>query len=325
MNLPRRQFLRLAAAAVAAPAVSSAAWAQAYPARPVRIIVGFPAGGTTDVVARLLGQWLSERLGQPFVVENRPGANTNLATEAVVRAPADGYTILLVTMSNVVNTTLYDKLSYDFIRDIVPVASVMRTPLVLEVIPTVPASTVPAFIAYAKANPGKITMGSFGTGSIGHLSGEMFKMMTGIDMVHVPYRGSVPMLTDMLAGQVHVAFDNIPASIGHIRAGKLRPLAVTSAERSQALPDIPTVGEFLPGYEVSALVGFGVPRNTPPEIVDRLNREINVGLADPKVSARLTDLGGTVVAGSAGDYAKALAGEIEKWAKVIKSSGVKAD
>ena len=325
MRLPRRQVLQLVTAAVAAPAVSSAAWAQSYPLRPARIIVGFAAGGTTDVVARLLGQWLSERLGQPFVVENRPGANTNLATEAVVRAPADGHTILLVTMSNVINVTLYERLNYDFVRDITPVASVMRTPLVLEVIPAIPANTVPAFIAYAKANPGRVTMASFGNGSLGHLSGELFKMMTGIDLVHVPYRGSAPMLTDLLAGQVHVAFDNIPASIEHIRAGKLRPLAVTTAARAQALPDIPTLGEFLPGYEVSALVGFGVPRNTPAEIVDRLNKEINAGLADPRISARLTELGGTVVAGSPADYARGLAEEIEKWAKVIKSAGAKPD
>ena len=325
MRLPRRQFLQFAGAAVAAPALSPAAWSQTYPSRPVRMIVGFPAGGTTDIVARMVAQWLTERLGQPFVVENRPGANTNLATEAVVRAPADGHTILLLTMSNVINVTLYDKLSYDLVRDIAPVASVMRTPLVLEVIPAVPANTVPEFIAYAKANAGKITMASFGNGSLSHLSGEMFKMMTGIDMVHVPYRGSAPMLTDLLAGQVHMAFDNMPASIGHIRAGKLRPLAVTTAARSPALPDIPSVGEFLPGYEVSALVGFGVPRNTPAEIVDKLNKEINLGLADPRISTRVTDLGGTVVAGSPADYAKNLADEIEKWAKVIKFSGVKPD
>jgi tripartite-type tricarboxylate transporter receptor subunit TctC len=325
MSLARRQFLQLAAAAVAAPTMSSVARAQAYPARPVRIIVGFPAGGTTDIVARLVGQWLTERLGQPFVIENRPGANTNLATEAVVRAPADGHTILLTTMSNVINVSLYDKLGYDFTRDIAPVASVMRTPLVLEVIPAVPVNTVPEFIAHAKANLGKIAMASFGNGSLSHLSGELFKMMTGVDMVHVPYRGSAPMLTDMLAGHVHVAFDNIPASIAHIRAGKLRPLAVTTAERSRSLPDIPTLGEFLPGYEVSALVGFGVARNTPAEIVDTLNREINAGLADPKITARLTDLGGTLVTGSAADYAQRLATEIEKWAKVVKFSGVKPD
>jgi tripartite-type tricarboxylate transporter receptor subunit TctC len=325
MNLERRSFLQLAAAGAAAPALNSAAWAQTYPARPVRIVVGFPAGGTTDLVARLIGQWLSERMGQPFVVENRPGANTNLATESVLRAPADGHTILLTTMSNVVNATLYDKLSYDFARDIAPVSSVMRTPLVLEVIPAMPTRTVPEFIAHAKANPGTIAMGSFGTGSIGHLSGEMLKMMTGIDMVHVPYRGSAPMLTDMLAGQVQVAFDNIPASIGHIRAGKLRPLAVTTVERSPALPDIPTVGDFLPGFEVSALVGFGVPRNTPAEIVDKLNREINAGLADPKIAARLIELGGTVVAGSSADYARNLGSEIAKWAKVIKFAGVKPE
>ena len=299
MKLPRRKFLHLAAGAAALPAVSRVAWAQAYPTRPVRIIVGLPPGGATDIVARLIGQWLSERLGQPFVIENRPGAGTNIGTEAVVRAPPDGYTLLLVGRRNAINATLYDKLNFNFIRDIAPVAGIIRVPLVMVVNPSVPAKTVPEFIAYAKANPGKINMASAGIGTPGHVAGELFKMMAGVDMVHVPYRGAAPALTDLLGGQVQVMFGTTVSSIEHIRAGKLRALAVTTATRSEALPDIPTVGEFVPGYEASAVFGIGAPRNTPAEIVDKLNKEINAALADPKIKARLADLGGAVLAGLA--------------------------
>jgi tripartite-type tricarboxylate transporter receptor subunit TctC len=325
VRIGRRDLLKFAGAALAAPAVSSVTWAQSYPTRPVRIIVGFPAGGTTDIAARLVGRWLSEHLGQQFVVENRPGAATNIATQAAVRAPADGHTLLLVTMANVVNTTLYEKLNFNFIRDISPVASLMRTPLVLEVIPAMPVKTVAELIAYAKANPGKITMASFGNGSISHLSAELFKMTTGSNFLHVPYRGSAPMLTDLLGGQVQAAFDNVPASLEHIRTGKLRALAVTTAARSEALPDTPTIGEFLAGFEVSALVGLGVPRGTPIEIIERLNREINMGLASPTIRAAISELGGAVVSGSQTDYGNMLRSETEKWAKVIKFAGMKPD
>jgi tripartite-type tricarboxylate transporter receptor subunit TctC len=289
------------------------------------LIVGFPPGGATDVLARIIALWLSERLGQQFVVENRPGAATNIATEAVVRAQADGYTLLVVTSANTVNGALYDKLSYDFVSDIAPVAGLARTPLVLLVIPSVPASTVDQFVTYAKASPGTITMASFGNGSISHLAGELFKLMTGTDMTHVPYRGSTPMLTDLLGGQVQAAFDSVPASIEHIRAGKLRPLAVTPAVRSPALPDIPTLGELLPGYEVSGLIGIGAPKNTPTEIIERLNKEINAGLADPKIRERLADLGGMVLAGPPSQYGKILLDEIEKWTKVIRTANIKAN
>ncbi len=325
MKLPRRQFLRLAAGAAALPAVSRIARAQNYPTRPVRIIVGFSAGGTTDIGARLIAQWLSERLGQPFVIENRPGVGTHIATEAVVRAPADGYTLLMVTGANAINTTLYDKLNYNFVRDIAPIASVIRSPFVLEVYPAVPVKTVPELITYAKANPGKINMASFGTGSASHLSGEMFKTITGIEMVHVPYRGSAPMLIDLLSGQVQLAFDNLPASIEQIRAGKLRPLAVTTATRSEALPDIPTLGEILPGYEASAWIGVGAPKNTPVEIIDKLNKEINAALADPKIKARFTDLSGSVLSGSTADFATLIAAETEKWGKVIRAANIKPE
>ena len=321
----RRQFLHLAAGAAALPAVSRIARAQTYPTRPVRIIVGFPPGGAADIAARLMGQWLSERLGQPFVIENRPGAGSNIATEAVVRAPADGYTLLLVSTSNAINATLYDKLNFNFIRDIAPVAGIIRVPHVMEVNPSVPAKTVPEFIAYAKANPGKINMASAGIGAAPHVSGELFKMMTGVDMVHVPYRGAAPALTDLLGGQVQVMFDTMPSSIEYIRAGKLRALAVTTATRSEALPDIPTVGDFVPGYEASAWYGVGAPKNTPAEIVDKLNKEINAGLADPKMKARLADLGGTVLAGSPADFGKLIADETEKWAKVVKFAGIKPE
>jgi tripartite-type tricarboxylate transporter receptor subunit TctC len=325
MKLSRRRFLHLAAGAAALPAVSRIARAQAYPSRPVLIIAGFGAGGGIDISARLMGQWLSERLGQPFVIENRPGAGGNIGTEAVVRAPPDGYTLFLVAPANVVNATLYDKLNFNFIRDIMPVAGIIRVPNVVVVNPSVPAKTVPELIANAKAHPGKINMGSSGNGSTIHISGELFKMMAGVDMIHVPYRGSGPALTDLLGGQVQVMFATMPSSIEYIRAGRLRALAVTTATRSEALPDVPTVGDFVPGYEASAAYGVGAPKNTPAEIVDRLNREINAGLADPKMKARLADLGGEVLAGSPADFGKLVAEETEKWAKVVKFSGAKPD
>jgi tripartite-type tricarboxylate transporter receptor subunit TctC len=325
MKLSRRQFLHLAAGAVALPALSRVAWAEAYPTRPVRLIVGFPAGGTADISARLMGQWLSERLGHPFVIENRPGANTNLAAEAVVRSPADGYTLLLTGPSNAINATIYDKLNYNFIRDIAMVAGITRTPLVLEVNPALPVNTVPQLIAYAKANPDRISLASYGTGTISHVAGELFKMSTGVAMVHVPYRGSAPLLPDLLGGQVQAAFDNLPASIEHIRTGRLRPLAVTTALRLQALPDLPTVGEVLPGYEASAWSAIGVPKNTPAEIVERLNKEINAGLGDPKIKARLADLGAMTFAGSPADFSKFIVEETEKWGKVMRAAHIKVD
>jgi tripartite-type tricarboxylate transporter receptor subunit TctC len=325
MKLLRRNFLRLAASAAALPAVSRIARAQTYPSRPVRFIVGWPAGGTTDIATRLMGQWLSERLGQPFVIENRPGAASNIGTEAVARAPSDGYTLLAVTATNTVNATLYDKLNFNLNRDIATIAGILRSPLVLEVHPSVPVNTVPEFIAYAKANSGKISMASFGTGTTSHVAGELFKMMAGIHMLHVPYRGSAPMVTDLLGGQVQVAFDNLPASIEHIRAGKLRPLAVTTATRSEALPNVPTISEFLPGYEASTWIAVGVPSGTPAEIVNKLNKEINAGLADPKIRARIADIGGTVLAGSAAEVGKLIAEETEKWAKVIRAANIKAE
>ena len=288
-------------------------------------IVGFAAGGAPDILARLMGQWLSERLGQPFVIENRPGAGSNIATEAVVRAPPDGYTLLLVSPANAINATLYDKLNFNFIRDIAPVAGIIREPHVMVVNPSVPAKTVPEFIAYAKANPGKLNMASAGNGTAAHVAGELFKMMTGVDMVHVPYRGAAPALTDLLGGQVQVMFAAMPASIEYIRAGKLRALAVTTATRSEALPDIPTVGEFVPGYEASAWFGVGAPKNTPAEIIDKLNKEINAALADPKIKARLADLGGTVLPGSPADFGKLIADETEKWGKVIRAANIKPE
>jgi tripartite-type tricarboxylate transporter receptor subunit TctC len=324
MRLPRRKFLHLAAGAAAVTAVSRFAVAQTYPSRPVRFIVGWPAGGTTDIAARLMGQWLSERLGQPFVIENRPGAASNIGTEAAVRAPPDGYTLLAVTATNTVNATLY-KLNFDLNRDIAMVAGIFRSPLVLEVHPAVPVNTVPEFIAYAKANSGKISMASFGTGTTSHVAGELFKMMAGIHLLHVPYRGSTPMLTDLIGGQVQVAVDNLPASIEHIRAGKLRPLAVTPATRSEALPNVPTISEFLPGYETSGWTGIGAPRKTPAEIVDRLNKEINAGLANPKIKAQLAELGGTVLAGSPADFGKLIEDETEKWGKVIRAANIKPE
>jgi tripartite-type tricarboxylate transporter receptor subunit TctC len=325
MKLPRRNFLHLAAGAAALPAASRIAWAQAYPSRPVRIIVGFPAGGTGDITARLIGQWLSERLAQPFIVENRPGAAGNIAAETVVRAPADGHTLLMTVATHTVNASLFDKLSFNLVRDIAPVAGFIRSPLVLEVHPSVPVKTLPEFVARAKANPGKIAMASFGVGSTSHVAGELFKMMAGIDLLHVPYRGAGPMLTDLVGGQVQMAFDNLPASIEHIRAGKLRALAVGTAMRSEVLPNVPTVADFLPGYEASTWSGLGAPKATPAEIVDKLNKEINAGLADPKMKARLADLGGAVLLGSPADFGKLIADEIEKWRKVIRAANIKAE
>jgi len=325
MSLARRRFLQLAGAAVAAPALSRRTWAQAYPARPVRLIIGYTPGGSADLTARLMAQWLSERLGQSFVVESRPGGGTNIATEAVVRAPADGYTLLLVAPANAINATLYEKLNYDFIRDMAPVAGLIRFPNVMEVNPSVPAKTVPEFIAYAKANPGKINYASSGNGSTIHMSAELFKMMVGVDMLHVPYRGGAPALTDMLAGQVQVMFDNLPTSIEHIRAGKLRPLAITSTTRAELLPDLPTLADFVPGYESSAWYGVGAPKGTPAEIIDRLNKEINAILAEPKVKTRIAEMGATLVTGSPADFGKLVADETEKWGKVVRFSGAKAD
>ena len=325
MILSRRRFLHLAAGAAALPAVSRIARAQSYPLRPVRIIVGFAAGGTTDLLARMIGQWLSERLGQPFLIENRPGAGTNIATEAVVKSAPDGYTLLMVSPPNTINATLYEKLNFNFLRDIAAVAAIARVPNVMEVNPSVPASTVAEFIAYAKANPGKLSFASAGVGSSQHLSGEMFKMMAGVDMVHVPYRGGAPALTDLIGGQVQLMFDNVSSSIEHIRAGKLRPLAVSTATRSDALPDIPTVGDVLPGFEASAVNGVGVPRETPSDVIALLNRHINAALADPAIKARLANLGSTVLPGSPADYGRLLANETEKWAKVVKFSGAKPD
>ena len=323
MPLPRRQFLQLSAGA-AALAVSRFAWAQAYPSRPVRLIVPFPPGGGAEISARLIGHWLSERLGQPFIIDNRSGAGTNIGTEAVVRAPPDGHTLLLVNAANAINATLYDKLGFNFIRDIAPVVGIMRVPSVMVVHPSLPAKSVPELIDYAKANPGKLSMASGGIGSGSHVAGELFKMMAGVNMVHVPYRGVAPALTDLLGGQVQVMAASSAASIEYIRSSKLRALAVTGPTRTDVLPDIPSVGEFLPGYEASGWFGVGAPRNTPGEIIDRLNNEINAGLADPKIRARFADLGGTVLGGSVADFGKFVADETEKWSKVVKFAGAKA-
>jgi tripartite-type tricarboxylate transporter receptor subunit TctC len=325
MNLPRRKFMRLAAGAAAFPAVSRMANAQSYPTRPVRIVVGFTAGGSTDIGARLIGQWLQERLGQSFVIENRPGAGTNIATEAVVRAPPDGYTLVMVGPSSAVNATLYDKLNFVFLRDIAPVASLIRQPQIMLANPSVAAKTVPELIAYAKANPGKITMASAGVGSAGHLIGEFFKMTAGVDLVHVPYRGAGPALTDLLGGQVMMSFAGIAGSIEYIRAGKLRALAVTTAMRSEALPDVRTVGEFVPGFEAGDWLGVGAPRNTPGEIINRLNKEIAAALADPKIKARFADLGGTTYPLTPAEFGKLVADETEKWAKVIRAANIKPE
>ena len=325
MKLPRREFLYLAAGAAALPAVTRIAGAQTYPTRPVHIIVGYAPGGATDIMARLVGQWLSERLGQQFVIENRPGAGSNIAAEAVVRAPADGYTLLLVGVSNAINATLYDRLNFNFIRDITPVAGIIRDTYVMVVNPSFPAKTVPEFVAYAKADPGRINFGSAGIGSPNHVTGELFKIMTGINLLHVPYRGIALALSDLLGGQVQVAFASMPSSIEFVRAGRLRALAVTTATRSEVLPDVPTVGEFVPGYEASAWYGIGAPKATPAEIVDKLNKEINAALADPKMKARLADLGGTPFLGSPADFGKLIADDTEKWGKVVKFSGANAD
>ena len=325
MKLPRRQFLHLAAGAAALPTVSRFAFAQTYPSRPVRLIVPFAPAGGSDITARLMGQWLSEWLGQPFIIENRPGAGSNIATEAVVRAAADGYTLLYVTTANAINATLYDKLNFNFIRDIAPVATISRNTYVMLVHPSMPAKTVPEFIAYAKAHPRKINMASAGTGSPPHVCGELFKMMAGVDLLHLPYRGGGPALTDLLGGQVQVYFATTVASIEYIRTGRLRALAVTTATRSDALPDIPTVAEFVPGYEASSWYGVGAPKATPAEIVEKLNKEINAGLADAKLKARLADLGGDVLALSPADFGKLIADETEKWGNVIRALNIKAD
>jgi tripartite-type tricarboxylate transporter receptor subunit TctC len=325
MTITRRRFAILAGAAAAPLAAVRIARSQGYPARPLRLIVGFPAGGAADITARLIGQWLPERVGQPVVIENRPGAGTNIGTEAVVKAVPDGYTLLLISAANTINATLYERLNFNFIRDIAPVAGLIRGPLVMEVHPSVPARTVPEFIAYAKARPGMINMGSAGNGTPGHMSGELFRMMTGLDLVHVPYRGGAPALTDLLAGQVEVMFDNLPTSIEYIRAGKLRALAVTTAARSDMLPDLPTVNEFVPGYEAYFWVGVGSPKGLSAEIVETLNRQINASLFDPKFKARLADLGGLVLPGSPAEFGKLVADETEKWAKVVKFAGIKTD
>jgi tripartite-type tricarboxylate transporter receptor subunit TctC len=325
MKLPRRDFLHLAAGAAVLPVMPRLTWAQAYPSRPVRIIVPFAPAGNIDLIARLIGQWLSERLGQSFVIENRPGAGTNVGTEAVVRAPPDGYTLLQASSASAWNATLYEKLNFNFIRDIAPVAGVIRAPFVMEVNPSVPTKTVPEFIAHAKANPGKISMASAGIGSGPHVTGELFKMMAGVNMVHVPYRGSGPALTDLISGQVQIYFDGLPSSIEYIRTGKLRALAVTTAARSEVLPDIPSLSDFVPGFEASFWAGLGAPRNTPAEIIDRLNKEVNAALVDRKMKTRLADFGGSVLPGSPADFGKLIAEETEKWAKVIRAVNIKAE
>jgi tripartite-type tricarboxylate transporter receptor subunit TctC len=325
MKLPRRNFLHLAAGAAALPVVSRIARAQAYPSRPVRIVVPFAPGGTFDIMARLIGQWLTEKLGQPFVIENRPGAGGNIGTESVVRAPADGYALLLVGTANAISATLYEKLNFNFIRDIVLVAGIARVPEVMLVNPSLPATTVRELIAYAKANPGKLTMASGGIGTLSHVEGELFKMMTGVNLVHVPYRGLGPALTDLLGGQVQVMFASMSASIEYVRANKLRALAVTTATRSDELPDVATVDEFVPGYEASGWFGLGAPKNTPSQIIDQLNEAINAGLADPTIKARLADLGGTPLVGTPADFSKLITDETEKWGKVIRAANIKAE
>jgi len=323
--LQRRKFLHLAACAAALPAVSRFAWAQAYPSRPVRIVVTTAAGSAPDIVARLIGQWLSERLGQPFVIENRSGGGGNIGTEAVVKSPPDGHTLLMVATSNAINATLYDKLNFNFIRDIASVAGIMRSPNVMVVNPSVQAQTLPEFIAYAKANPGKINMASSGNGTSPHVAGELFKMMAAIDMVHVPYRGAGPALTDLIGGQVQVMIASTTASIAYIRSGQLRPLAVTAATRLEVLPDIPTVAEFVPGYEASGWFGIGAPKDTTAEIIGKLNREINAGLAEARIKTRLADLGGTELALSSSDFAKLIADETEKWGDVVRAGNIKVE
>jgi tripartite-type tricarboxylate transporter receptor subunit TctC len=323
MKLVRRQFLRLSGAAMVAPAFLRNASAESYPARPVRVLVGFAAGSAGDITTRLMAEWLSERLGQQFFIDNRPGAGSNLAIEALVKAPADGYTLGLTNVGNAIGATLYEKLSFNITRDVAPVGGIVRGTSVMAVNSSFPAKTVPEFIAYAKANPGKLNLASGGNGTVQHVAGEMFKMMTGINMLHVPYRGTAAALTDLFGGQVHVIFDNMASSIEHIRAGKLRPLAVTTAMRSAALPDVPTVGEFVPGFEASTWSGIGAPKGTPPEIIEKLNKEINAVLAEPKTSARFADMGGVVFVGSPADFGKFIAAETEKWAQVVKFSGAR--
>jgi tripartite-type tricarboxylate transporter receptor subunit TctC len=325
MTLLRREFLHLSASAGTALLAPRVAQAQAYPSRPVRLVVGFTPGGAVDIIARLIGQALSERLGKPFIIENRPGAATNLATESVVRAPADGYTLLMANTAAAINATLYDKLNFNFIRDIAAVGGVMRGGYVVEVHPSFPAKTLAEFIAYAKANPGTINMGSAGSGASDHMAGELFKMMTGVNLVHVPYRGAAPALADLIGGQVQVMFGSLPASIEYIRSGKLRGLAVTTSTRSEALPDLPTVGDFVPGYEASGWYGVCAPSRTPVEIVDKLNLEINAALADPKLKARLAELGGAALPGSPADFAKLIAEETEKWGRVVRAANIKAE
>ena len=325
MKLPRRLFLQLAAGAAALPAATSIGWGLDYPTRPVRIIAGFPPGGGVDINARLIGQSLSERLSQPFVIENRPGAGSNLGTEVVVRASPDGYTLLLATAANAVNATLYEKLNFNFIRETTPVGSISRVPNIMAVHPSLPVNTVQAFIAYAKANPGRVNMASEGSGAAGHMAGELFKKMAGVELLHVPYRGAAPALTDLMGGQVQVMFPTMPASIQYVRVGKLRALAVTSATRSEALPDIPSVGEFVPGYDATTWYGLAAPKNTPAEIVDKLNKEIKAALADPKLRARLADLGAEPLAMSPAEFATFIADETEKWGKVVKFAGIKAE
>ena len=325
MKLPRRQFLHLAAGAAALPAVSRIARAQAYPTRPVRIIAPTGPAGAPDIIARLIGPWLSQRLGQQFVVENRPGSGNNIGTEAVVRAAPDGYTLLITSSSNTINATLYDKLNFVFLRDIAAVAGIISLPFVMVVNPSVPAKTVPEFIAHAKMNPGKISFGSPGIGTPGHVAGELFKMMAGVQLIHVPYRGGGAVVSDLLGGQVQVLFGTTSLTVEQVTAGKLRALAVTGVARWEGLPDIPTVGEFVPGYEASSVFGLGVPRNTPAEIIEKLNKEVNAGLHDPKLKARLIDLGGTLIAGSPADFGKIIADDTEKWGKVIRSANIKVE
>src|SRR5215831_6681947 len=325
MKLPRRRFLHLAASAAALPVTSQLGWAQAYPTRPVRIFVGFAAAGGNDIVARIMGQWLSEKLGQQFIIENRPGAGTNIAAEAALRAPSDGYTLLVTSPASAINATLYENLSFNFIRDSAPAAGITSSPGLMVVHPSVPAKTVAEFIAYAKANPGKVNMASAGNGSMGHISGELFKMMTGVNLVHVPYRGNGPALTDVLGGQVQVLFPSAPSAIEYVRAGTLRALAVTTAKRSPTFPDIPALDETVPGYEALQWYGVVAPRNTPAQVVDKLNAAINAGLADPRMKARLADLGGVPMAMTPGEFGKFIVDETEKWGKVVKFSGAKPD
>ena len=325
MKLPRRRCLQLALATAALSLISHSASALDYPTRPVRVIVPVAAGGGADIVARLTGQWLSERFGQQFIVENRPGGGTNIGTEVVVHAPADGYTLLLVNLTHAINATLYEKLSHNFIRDIAPVAGIVGVSNVVEIHPSVPAKTLPEFIAYAKANPGKINMGSAGNGSSSHMAGELFKMLAGVNLVHVPYRGQGPAMTDLLGGQLQVIFATTPGTTEYVRIGRLHALAVTTAQRAEALPDVPTVADFVPGYESSQWYGVGAPKGTPTEIVDRLNQEINAALVDSRMKLRFADLGGTVLPGSPSDFGKLIAEETEKWGKVVKFAGIKAD